>query len=55
MNYAASERNILKGLVSIGNPLKLIEAEKKIEKSQLAKITYYDKMLKGRSKNIENE
>ena len=38
-------------MISIGNPLNLAIAEKKVENSWIAKLTFYNSMIKGRMKS----
>ena len=45
--------DLANAIVSIGNPLVIGEAEKKIEDSWTAKLLYYQDILKGRLKQVE--
>ena len=55
VNCAAHDPSLLDGLVSIGNPLRLEVAEKKVEQSWAAKNIYLPVMIEGRKKKMNKE
>jgi hypothetical protein len=55
VNCAAHDPSLLDGLVSIGNPLRLEVAEKKVEQSWGAKNIYLPVMIEGRKKKMNKE